>query len=432
MTNIKFYQVLFFLFSLQLSFSQFVKIDTTDVKYRLELEQYYEAKSKATFEFGNKITDSRVKSDFQEIITKRKKEFISEIKKGKFIQHTVFSPLISTILEEVKQANPQYNFDDIKILLALDDNINAYNFGEGIIVINLPLLLSVNNEMELSYIICHEISHQKLDHVFIGIQDYVMKSNSKEMIEKTNQIKKIKYNRDAIIKTEIKSFVYNSRRFSRVKEHEADSLGFKLYSKTYPKYTIKSIEALQNLKAIDKEKDSLTKQDYFRIFENSKVNFEESWLNTEDLSSYNYQKKSKFWDIDSLRTHPDIDFRVAYLKERFNISDGEIQEFSNAKYLSLTKENKYDKIFVLYHIKEYGKSLYQTMILLKNEKENPILKKMMYDNLIKISEYKSNYKLNKCLETESPDFTESYNAFLGFIRNLRKTNFEQIVKNYEY
>jgi hypothetical protein len=252
------------------------------------------------------------------------------------------------------------------------------------------------------------------------------------MIEKTNQIKKIKYNRDAIIKNQIKSFVYNSRRFSRAKEHEADSLGFKLYSKTYPKYIIKSIEALQNLKTIDKVKDSLTKQDYFKIFENSKVNFEESWLNTEDLSSYNYQKKSKFWDIDSLRTHPDIDFRVAYLKERFNISDGEIQEFNNAKYLSLTKENKYDKIFVLYHIKEYGKSLYQTMILLKNEKENPILKKMMYDNLIKISEYKSNYKLNKCLETESPDFTESYNAFLGFIRNLRKTNFEQIVKNYEY
>jgi hypothetical protein len=72
------------------------------------------------------------------------------------------------------------------------------------------------------------------------------------------------------------------------------------------------------------------------------------------------------------------------------------------------------------------------MILLKNEKENPLLKKMMYDNLIKISEYKSKYKLNQCLETESPDFTESYNAFLGFIRNLRKTNFEQIVKNYEY
>lgn len=428
----KFYKYILILFCVQLSVSQNIKIDTTEVNYRLELEKHYIQKSKSTLDLVYQMDDSKMKSEFLEIISERKKNFISDIKKGKFIYHDVFSPLISTILAQVKQANPQYNFEDIKILLALDDDINAYNFGEGIIVINLPLLLAVNNEMELSYIICHEISHQKLDHVFVSIQDVLKKSNSKEMLEKTNQIKKIKYNRNATIKEEIKKFAYSSSRFSRAKEHEADSLGFILYRKAYPKHILQSIHSLQSLKTIDKEKDSLTRQDYFKIFENSKVNFEESWLNSEDFSTYNYQKKSKFWDIDSLRTHPDIDIRVEYLKEKFNITDTQIQEFNNAKYLSLTKENKYDNIFVLYHIKEYGKSLYQTMILLKNEKENPLLKKMMYDNLMKISEYKSNYKLNQCLETESPNFTESYNTFLGFIRNLRKTNFEQIVKNYEY
>ena len=429
---IKFYNYIFLLFCFSFSFGQNIKIDTTEVKYRLELEQFYTTKSKSTLDLANQISDSKIKSEFLEIISERKKDFISEIKQGKFIYHNVFSPMISTIFTEIKQANSQYNFDDIRILLALDEEINAYNFGEGIVVINLPLLLAVNNEMELSYIICHEISHQKLDHVFNGIRDHLKKSNSKEMIEKTKQIKKTKYNRNAIIKDEIKKFAYSSRRFSRAKEHEADSLGFILYSKAYPKYIIQSIKSLQNLKTIDKEKDSLTQQDYFKIFENSKVKFEESWLNSEDLSTYNYQKNSKFWDIDSLRTHPDIDIRVEYLKEKFKISDAQIQEFSNAKYLSLIQENKYDQIFVLYHIKEYGKSLYQTMILLKNDKKNPLLNKMMYDNLLKISEYKSNYKLNQCLETESPNFTKSYNTFLGFIRNLRKTNFEQILKNYEY
>ena len=72
------------------------------------------------------------------------------------------------------------------------------------------------------------------------------------------------------------------------------------------------------------------------------------------------------------------------------------------------------------------------MIMLKNEKEDPFLKKMMYDNLLKILEYKSNYKLSQCLETESPNLSESYNMFLGFIRNLRKSNLEQLLKNYEY
>lgn len=430
--TIKLYSSIFFVFYFLFSFGQNFKIDTTDVTYRKALEAYYTTKSKATLEWVNQITDSKIKANCKEIITERKTEFLSEIKKGKFVNHEVFSPLIATIFDEIKQANSQINFDEIKILIALDEEINAYNFGEGIVVINLPLLLAVTNEMELSYIICHEISHQKLDHVLNRIKEYVNKSNSKDLIEKTKEIKKIKYNRNAIIKNELKSFVYNSRRFSRAKEHEADSLGFILYNKAYPKYIIQSIKSLQNLKMIDKEKDSLIPQDYFKIFENSKVKFEESWLNSEDLSTYNYQKNSKFWDIDSLRTHPDIDVRVAYLKEKFNISDAQIQEFSNAKYLSLTQENKYDQIFVLYHIKEYGKSLYQTMILLKNDKENPVLQKMMYDNLLKISEYKSNYKLNQCLQTESPNFTNSYNTFLGFIRNLRKTNFEQILKNYEY
>lgn len=430
--TIKLYSSIFFVFYFLFSFGQNFKIDTTDVTYRKALEAYYTTKSKATFEWVNQITDSKIKADCKEIIIERKTEFLSEIKKGKFVNHEVFSPLIATIFDEIKQANSHINFDEIKILIALDEEINAYNFGEGIVVINLPLLLAVTNEMELSYIICHEISHQKLDHVLNRIKEYVNKSNSKDLIEKTKEIKKIKYNRNAIIKNELKNFVYNSRRFSRAKEHEADSLGFILYNKAYPKYIIQSIKSLQNLKTIDKEKDSLIPQDYFKIFENSKVKFEESWLNSEDLSTYNYQKNSKFWDIDSLRTHPDIDVRVAYLKEKFNISDAQIQEFSNAKYLSLTQENKYDQIFVLYHIKEYGKSLYQTMILLKNDKENPVLQKIMYDNLLKISEYKSNYKLNQCLQTESPNFTNSYNTFLGFIRNLRKTNFEQILKNYEY
>ena len=430
--TIKFYKYIFLLFCIQFAFGQNIRIDTTQLNYRLDLEQDYTIKSKKTFDFVNKISDSKVKSEFLEIVTKRKKEFISDIKKGKFIEHPVFSPLLSNIFAEIVKANPQTNFEDIKILIGLEEEINAYNFGEGIVVINLPLLLAVNNELELSFIICHEISHQKLDHVFSGINEYLEKSNSKETIEKTKQLKKIKYNRAALAKHEIKGFVYNTRRFNRVKEHEADSLGFLFYSKTYPKYVLQSLEALKNLKEVDKEKDSLTKLDYFKIFENSKVNFDKNWLNTEDFSSYNYQKKSKFWDVDSLRTHPDIDVRVTYLKDKFKISDTQNQEFSSAKYLSVKNDNKYDEIFLLFHIKEYGKSLYQTMMFLKYDKENPLLKKMMYDNLLKISEYKFNFKLNQCLQTESPKFTTSYNIFLGFIRNLRKSNFEQIVKNYEY
>ena len=132
--NLKFYNYIFLIFCFQLSFGQNIKIDTTEVTYRIELEKFYIQKSKSTLDLVNQMDDSKIKSEFLEIISERKQNFISEIKKGKFIQHTFFSPLISTILTEVKQANPQYDFDDIKILLALDDDVNAYNFDVKITI----------------------------------------------------------------------------------------------------------------------------------------------------------------------------------------------------------------------------------------------------------------------------------------------------------
>mgnify|MGYP003435575537 FL=1 len=97
----KFYKYILILFCVQLSVSQNIKIDTTEVNYRLELEKHYIQKSKSTLDLVYQMDDSKMKSEFLEIISERKKNFISDIKKGKFIYHDVFSPLISTILAQV-------------------------------------------------------------------------------------------------------------------------------------------------------------------------------------------------------------------------------------------------------------------------------------------------------------------------------------------
>ena len=80
--TIKFYKYIFLLFCIQFAFGQNIRIDTTQLNYRLDLEQDYTIKSKKTFDFVNKKSDSKVKSEFLEIVTKRKKEFISDIKNG--------------------------------------------------------------------------------------------------------------------------------------------------------------------------------------------------------------------------------------------------------------------------------------------------------------------------------------------------------------
>lgn len=428
----KFYYLVLLSFSFQMIFSQQIILDTIDVNYNKELESFYIERSKKTFIELDKIANKKVKSEMKTFFLDNKNAFLEDIQNGKFVYHKGFSKLLENNFREIKNKNPDVNFDNIKILLKLDESINAYNVGEGIVIFNLPLLMNINDEYEVSYIICHEIAHQHLNHVFKSLQTNIEKGNSEEMIEKTRQIKKAKYNKATLATNELKNFVYSNRKFSRENEHQADSLGFVYFKKTYPEYLHKATQTLEFLKYLDKEKDSLTKSDYVNIFKNTTVDFQENWLEEDILSNYKYQKNSKTWDIDSLRTHPDIDVRVQYIKENFKIDEKEVAQYSKMNYLNLKSETKYDEVFMLYYLKEYGKSLYKTMILLKNDKENPILKKMMYDNLSKIETYKNNYKLNKCLQTESPNFSSSYNMFLSFIRNLRKTNFNQILKYYEY
>lgn len=430
----KFFYTIIFLSFFQFLFCQeYILLDTLNNEgFKKDLELFYINQTKKTEARINQISDSKVKAELREIFAEKKSNFLDEIKNGKFVYHKEISPLIEKIFNDIKKNNSSENFNDIKIVLALDEEINAYNYGEGIVVLNLPLVLNVNDELELGFIICHEIAHQKLNHVFNSLESFLKKGNSKEMIEKAKKLKRVKYNRSALAKAEVKDFTYNTRRFSREKEHQADSLGFVYFGKTNPNYLNKSAEALVNLKYIDKEKDSLTKSDYYKIFENTTVSFQDDWLETDDLSSYNYQKKSKYWNVDSLRTHPDIEVRVAYLKDIFKLTEFNILEYYKLNYLTLKSKSKYDEIFMLFYLKDYGKSLYKTMILIKTDKENPILKKMMYDNFEMILKYKNEYKLNQCLETESPYYSESYNMFLSFVRNLRTKTLNQIIKSYEY
>ena len=420
------------IFMFQMTSAQQVMFDTINESYSKDLANAYSLKSKATMKILDTIGDRKIRLAFKKLYEENSAEFLKEISDRKFVYHKEISPLITEIMDAVKAKNPTANFDDLQVLLSLDESNNAYNMGENIVVVNLPLVLNVPDKHQLGYVLCHEIAHQHMDHVFKAIKSRLVKSESKEVVEKTKQIKKTKYNQNTLATAEIKNFVYDRRKFSRRNEHQADSLGFIYFKNTYPEQINKSLEALLTLKEIDKETDSLVLEDYQKIFKNTTVQFQDNWLQTGILSSYTYQKNSRSWDVDSLRTHPDIDVRIDFLKENFKITDAEVKQFTDLKFATLKSNAKYDEITMLYFLKEYGKSLYQTMILLKNDKENVLLKMKMYDNLSKIEDYRKKYILNRCLETESPKFTTSYNTYLSFVRNLTNNQLSQILNYYEY
>jgi len=64
----------------------------------------------------------------------------------------------------------------------------------------------------------------------------------------------------------------------------------------------------------------------------------------------------------------------------------------------------------------------------KFDNENELFyKKMIYQNLIKIQKARANYTLNRYLENENPLFSNSYNRFVCFCRNIRKSELQQLI-----
>lgn len=405
-------------------------IDTLNVEYINKLTDYYNFQTAKTefkiSEIENKKIKKQLLSDYQD----KKKEFLILVKKGIFIEHKMYSNIIAEILNNIKLGNPNLDLKEIKILIAISDEINAYNCGDQIVVINLPLILNFENHLELAYVISHEIAHQKLNHVYASMLKRSELYNSKEVKKKTIEIQKQKFNKGNVAADFVKKIVYTNRGESRKLEHQADSLGYILFKNAYPKFDSYSIKTLKKLKNIDVENDSLVKNDFINYFQLPTLKFNNDWL-TSEIAIYNYQKSEKFWNIDSLRTHPDCDARINFLKNKFNIDEKSISvDATNFSALKINADKEY--VLGLYFLEEYGRSLYQTLLKLKKNPNDVFLKKMIYDNLIKLQEARNNYTLNKYLETENPKFSESYNQFLCLIRNLRKNELNQIITFYKY
>ncbi len=406
-------------------------IDTSNIPFRDELEKEFERRLLKPEAIKDLFVNENASLEFEKSYKLKNEEFKKLIKKGIFIEDKKYKPFVDQLFLKIKKANPDFDLNRTKVLLAISEEFNAYNIGEEIIVLNLSLIGKFENQYQLAFVISHELAHQKLDHVLTSMKNYAVKTNSKDFIDKISGVEKQKYNKNNSASLLLKKFVYNSKSDSRQKEQQADSLGFVLFSKAFPNYKDESVKSLQILGSLDKEKDSLTSQDFARFFETPNQVFKKEWLKINALENYKYQKGNLFWEVDSLRTHPDCETRILLLKKEFSLQDLD-KKNTDKEYQNIISETEEEYVYGLYFLKEYGKSLYNTLLSYKkNTGIDLFYKKMILENLIQIREARNKYTLSKYLETENPKFSKSYNQFLSLIRNLRKQELNEIISYYE-
>lgn len=425
--------ILFLFLSLTSSFGQnLVLIDTAKQEVQQNIKTTYQEKVSEQLKKIKKNYSGKVGKEISTVYSEFSESFMDQIDQGNFAYNEEYQKLFDDILAKLADRNPEYSeeIENTNVLLSYGQEPNAYAIGNRIIVIYVPLLKSIANEYELAFILSHELSHNILDHSLQGTVSRIESNYSKSFIKKTRQLKRQKYNKGLDARKAYRNTIYAYTGRTREQEQEADHLGFELFSKAYPNQAYDAVKSLQLLDEIDKETDSLSSSDFKNILGTEKTPLRKDLINNELLNKYHYEKSSKFWEIDSLKTHPDSRARAAYIIDNFDV-DSTATGIPSEDFKRLKLSSNFNDVLGLYQLEAYGQSLYQALILSKQYSDNTFLNDLIVKNLQKIDQAKKSYEISKYVSIPSPYDSDSYNTFLYVVRELRNREMKALINHYK-
>ncbi|MEE9408073.1 MAG: M48 family metallopeptidase [Polaribacter sp.] len=369
-----------------------------------------------------KNLDAKHRSKLKKQFRKRNETILELIKDSVFVFHKEYDTFLSNILEEINSENPTLKSKDYKFFFNRLATPNAACFGNEVFMINTGLFHFLENEDEFAFIVCHEIAHQVLNHVDNNIKKYVNTVNSKEVKRKIRDVQLTIYGRNKEGMKLVKNLTFNFLAYSRKLELEADSIGLELYKKT--KYNANAaITALEKLKGSDEALfDTKIKLDSLLHF--NKYPFKEYWLDKEESMFKIDEKQDDYaWNKDSLKTHPDIEERIAVFKSKIlgavskeNTSFKEIKEFA-----------KYQQINSLLDFNQVDIAVYFLLKEIQSKKAKPQTFVQLSSAIRKLYELKLKHQFGKYVPQNNP-FTkeENINNIRQFLHNLELKEIRKI------
>lgn len=408
-----------------------VLIDTLNLQYRKSLfDDFGSRAAKVESKFAS-LPERNVRNQTLKMYKTRKKDVEEQINKGLFFGDNLYETFLKSQLDIIEKANPNWKeINQVKVLVAAAENPNASASAEGYIVFNLPMFLRATNHYTIAYVLCHELAHRLLNHSYTSVVASAELNTSSDFKAKTSSIKKNRYNKGKMASELFRQIVYEDRKASRSVEFQADSLGYVLFAKAFPEAKYEALNSLLWLSDIDKDKDSISISHYQKVLSTPNQPFKMKWLEKDEISDYTYDKTPKFWTIDSLKTHPDCELRAQRMTELFQIEKKNAKN-ENSDFTKLKKSAQFDFIYSLHYLKSYGMSLYHCLQQLQTNPEDKWLRQMTGQNLEKLQGLQNQYRLNEALETPDPQYSASYNTFLHLIREMRKSELNEIITYYK-
>ncbi len=337
---------------------------------------------------------------------------------------------IDSIFNVITKSNPKLQSMEFRFFISNSPIPNAASIGDGTFIINLGLIRKLDNEAQLAFVICHEISHFYLDHSNQSVLKRHEKAQSKIFQKELDSIAAQKYGRNNMMKSMLKNNIYSQMNHSRLQEMEADSLGLVFFKNTIYNPT-QSITCMNLLDTIDFYKYH-EKINYNKSLSFENYPFRNRWLESE-TSMFGGPIEENYWDRDSIKSHPDCKIRSAFLKNsllhtKVKVQNNYLQD--SAYFASVKEQADYEFINSWIYYEDYGHALFFCLKQLESNQNDTYLLikvsqifKLIYDSQI-------NHQYSKYVERPSPNNEKEYNQFLDFLDNIRLSEFANLSYHY--
>ena len=176
-----------------------------------EIDEYIKADSKVT---------QNDKKDFLESTTHVTKKVLLS---GNVLYNDPVTNYINKVADKIFETNPKLNRKDFQFYAYKSPIVNAIAFDNGLVLVNLGLIAQLENEAQLAFVLCHEITH------FVNHDAIDFFLETKEMERGSGSYENVSYN---------DKMLYRSK-YSQEIESTADLQGLEYFKNTV--YSLKTI-----------------------------------------------------------------------------------------------------------------------------------------------------------------------------------------------
>ncbi len=302
---------------------------------------------------------------------------------GKVLCNDPLSIYVAKVAKEILKDDME-TYNKLRFYTVRYTRVNAFTTPSGIIFVNIGLLAQLENEAQLAYILCHEITHYKKQHSLLGFK---FEKKLEKKISKTNYRNNGQDN------------FLTKCAFNKDQEVEADEEGFTLYKKSG--YSLKSLDGVFDvLQFANLPFDEVPFNK--RFFEDKLLKFPADFQLADSLLKPVGQDDD---DDDEESTHPSIRKRRKLLEnmlEGLNNKDRKNYIVSKTEFELSRKIARFEllHLYLLNHDYEYA--LYSAFILSETDSNNYYIEKTIVKSL---------YALTKISAKEESGFKDVHTDY---------------------